>query len=115
VIRPTLRAKTAGCLDKPIVLLGTDHAALSLLAQDLEHDGAKEIQICVVDAAYLASSGLPVEEGGFPLSDDVRIDYLFFVHDRHDGNKDAARQYLAWETGLVAQIDQQERDTFSFL
>ncbi|MGC7405337.1 rhodanese-like domain-containing protein [Pandoraea pneumonica] len=40
------------------------------------------------------------------------IDYLFFVHDRHDGNKAAARQYLAWETGLLAQLDDQERGAF---
>ncbi|WP_087690561.1 rhodanese-like domain-containing protein [Pandoraea sp. PE-S2R-1] len=40
------------------------------------------------------------------------IDYLFFVHDRHDGNKAAARQYLAWETGLLAQLDEQERGAF---
>ena len=40
------------------------------------------------------------------------IDYLFFVHDRHDGNKEAARQYLAWETGLVAQLDARERAAF---
>ena len=36
------------------------------------------------------------------------IDYLFFVHDRHDGNLDAARAYLSWETGLMAQMDAQE-------
>jgi rhodanese-related sulfurtransferase len=41
------------------------------------------------------------------------IDYLFFVHDRHDGNKEAARRYLEWETGLVAQLDEQERNLFS--
>jgi hypothetical protein len=40
------------------------------------------------------------------------IDYLFFVHDRHDGNKAAARQYLAWETGLLAQLDAQELGAF---
>lgn len=40
------------------------------------------------------------------------IDYLFFVHDRHDGNKEAARRYLAWETGLVAQLDAQELAAF---
>jgi hypothetical protein len=40
------------------------------------------------------------------------IDYLFFVHDRHDGNKAAARQYLAWEMNLLAQIDDLEKNTF---
>ncbi|MEM5314707.1 rhodanese-like domain-containing protein [Paraburkholderia sp. JHI869] len=44
--------------------------------------------------------------------DEDCIDYLFFVHDRHDGNKAAARQYLAWETGLLAQLDADERNTF---
>jgi len=37
------------------------------------------------------------------------IDHLFFVHDRHDGNLDAARRYLEWETGLLDQLDDQER------
>jgi hypothetical protein len=37
------------------------------------------------------------------------IDYLFFVHDRHDGNRAAAQAYLDWETGLVDQLDPQER------
>ncbi|WP_263262375.1 cystathionine beta-lyase [Pseudomonas sp. RIT-PI-S] len=62
---------------------------------------------------WLASlEGLPVEEGGAPLSDAERIDFLFFVHDRHAGNKAAARQYLAWETGLLGQMTAQERASF---
>ncbi len=40
------------------------------------------------------------------------IDFLFFTHGRHEGNAEAARQYLAWETGLIAQLDAQERGTF---
>ncbi|MDC0062681.1 rhodanese-like domain-containing protein [Candidatus Puniceispirillum sp.] len=46
----------------------------------------------------------------FP-TDQECIDFLFFVHDRHDGNMDAARRYLEWETGLLAQLDDQERGT----
>ena len=42
-------------------------------------------------------------------SDADCIDFLFFTHDRHDGNAAAARQYLAWELGLLAQLDAQER------
>ena len=53
-------------------------------------------------------SGMPVDSSPDSPSDAQCIDYLFFVHDRHDGNKDAARQYLAWETGLVPQLDAQE-------
>ena len=40
------------------------------------------------------------------------IDFLFFTHGRHEGNAEAARQYLAWETGLIAQLDAQERGAF---
>ena len=47
------------------------------------------------------------------LADSERIDYLFFVHDRHDGNMAAARAYLEWETGLLAQLDRDERSLFT--
>ncbi len=60
------------------------------------------------------SAGLPIHQGADTLPDARCIDYLFFVHDRHDGNKAAARQYLAWETGLIAQLDAQELATFHF-
>ena len=57
-------------------------------------------------------AGLPVAASANLPSDADCIDYLFFVHDRHDGNKDAARRYLAWETGLVAQLDADELAAF---
>lgn len=57
-------------------------------------------------------AGLPMQSSpDLPVDADC-IDYLFFVHDRHDGNKEAARQYLAWETGLVPQLDAQELAEF---
>ncbi|RSZ47372.1 MULTISPECIES: rhodanese-like domain-containing protein [unclassified Variovorax] len=62
-------------------------------------------------AAWRAAD-LPVEATPALPADSDCIDYLFFVHDRHDGNKEAARRYLAWETGLVAQLDAQERAAF---
>jgi rhodanese-related sulfurtransferase len=58
------------------------------------------------------AAGHPVEESPDRPSNQECIDYLFFVHDRHDGNKEAARQYLAWETGLVAELDDLERGNF---
>jgi hypothetical protein len=66
-----------------------------------------------VDTAALRASGLPLRTGDDALADSECIDYLFFVHDRHDGNKEAARKYLEWETNLVSQLDEQERNTFS--
>ena len=65
----------------------------------------------------LADSGFPkelktVSTEAMPPDSDC-IDFLFFVHDRHDGNKDAARRYLEWETGLIAQLDQDEINLYS--
>jgi len=45
-------------------------------------------------------------------SDDDSIDRLLFVHDRHEGNLEAARRYLEWEIGLVGQLDADERANF---
>jgi len=36
--------------------------------------------------------------------DAERIDYLFWAHDRHDGNPDAMRTYLGWEEQLPGQV-----------
>ncbi len=58
------------------------------------------------------AAGLPLEGCAAVPPDADCIDYLFFVHDRHDGNKAAARQYLAWETNLVSQLDAQELASF---
>jgi hypothetical protein len=57
-------------------------------------------------------AGLPVERFAIVLPREARIDYLFFVHDRHDGNLDAARAYLEWETGLIAQCEPDELSVF---
>ena len=55
------------------------------------------------------SVGINVVETPDMPSEEGCIDYLFFVHDRHDGNLDAARRYLEWETGLLDQLDDQEK------
>ena len=37
---------------------------------------------------------------------------MFHTHQRHDGNVEAARAYLAWEVDLVGRLDDQERGSF---
>ena len=56
-----------------------------------------------------AAAGLDVVATLDQPSDDQCIDYLFFVHDRHTGNLEAAQGYLDWELGLIDQLDEQER------
>ncbi|HUP94494.1 MAG TPA: sulfurtransferase, partial [Burkholderiales bacterium] len=58
------------------------------------------------------AAGYPTEATPDLPSDAECIDYLFFVHDRHAGNREAMKQYLAWETGLIAQLDDQDRKLF---
>jgi rhodanese-related sulfurtransferase len=45
--------------------------------------------------------------------DEDRIDFLFHTHERHSGNMDHAREYLRWETGLIDQMDEQEKSTLN--
>lgn len=61
--------------------------------------------------ALVAAGAGKVDADSRPFDRDA-IDHLFFVHDRHDGNLDACRRYLAWETGLVDQLDAEERGMF---
>ena len=61
------------------------------------------------DGDIWREAGLSVESTPDNPPDEACIDFLFFVHDRHDGNLDAARRYLEWELGLLDQLDAQER------
>jgi len=111
-IRPALERGLAGGLREPVLLLGESRARLMLMAADLERAGHRDIRLCVAGEADLRACGLPMASHD-DMPDEACIDYLFFVHDRHDGNKEAARKYLEWETNLVSQLDEQERTTFS--
>jgi rhodanese-related sulfurtransferase len=104
-IRPRL-----GGLDpaRPVALVGTAEV-VALAARDLRAAGHADIRHVAGDPAVWRASGLAVEAMSDDPPDATAIDHLFFVHDRHDGNLDAARRYLAWEMGLVAQLDPAER------
>ena len=95
------------------LVLVADDAALAAWAAASELAGLSPAPLLLEGGmAAWRAAGLPVEATPALPADADCIDYLFFVHDRHDGNKDAARRYLAWETGLVAQLDAQERSAF---
>ena len=107
-IRPRL-GQLSFSADHPILLLTPDAATAQLAAIDLREAGYSDIAWAL--AQDWTDAGLQVE-CNTPLADSERIDYLFFVHDRHDGNLDAARQYLEWETGLIAQAAPDELGVF---
>ena len=109
-IRPRL-GQLAPDPARPLVLIAEDPLKAALAAVDLEELGCAEIRYMPVDEASWAAAGLRVVESEGP-SDAEAIDRLLFVHDRHAGNHEAMRAYLAWELGLVGQLDAQERAVF---
>ena len=54
-------------------------------------------------AAWIAA-GLPTESTPDTPPDAECIDFLFWAHDRNQGNRAAMRAYLQWEEQLPAQI-----------
>jgi rhodanese-related sulfurtransferase len=113
-IRPRLpadaRLLTQGDLDRQVWLLAQDEAIVRLAAQDLREAGHP--QLAWLPSSALAAAGWPQQATPGLPSDAQAIDYLFFVHDRHEGNLDAARRYLQWETGLLAQCAPEELAVF---
>ncbi|MEC5397429.1 rhodanese-like domain-containing protein [Uliginosibacterium sp. H1] len=106
----TTRARIRSHAAETVVLIADDEVLAALAARDLQEAGTKTVLLA--DWQTARDSGLPREATPDSPSDAEAIDYLFFVHDRHDGNLDAARRYLAWETGLLAQCTEDELGVF---
>lgn len=100
-IRSLLAAEVAG-EQRPLVLLADDPRLAAFAALELPEHQRQQTRF----AGNVA--GLELQETPNTPSDAQCIDFLFFTHDRHSGNKDAARQYLAWEIGLLAQMSEEE-------
>ena len=110
VIRPYLQEIIRGA--QKSILIISDDPALTYGAL-LELDGlGLNIQVYELAGSAFPKELKTVSTEAIPPDSDC-IDFLFFVHDRHDGNKDAARRYLEWETGLIAQLDQDEINLYS--
>jgi rhodanese-related sulfurtransferase len=110
-IRPRIAADAAGAAARTIILLADDQDVAALAAIDLTAASAQDVRILSGGFEAWRNAGLPVESSPDRPSDADCIDFLFFTHDRQS-NPDAARQYLAWETGLLDQLDEQERGVF---
>ena len=110
-IRPRIRHLEADQA-MPVLLVGPSALAASV-ADDLKWMGYLDVQQVSGDLSDWQVEGLPLVSTPNQPSDADAIDLLFFVHDRHDGNLDAARRYLEWETGLVSLLDPAERAEFN--
>lgn len=108
-IRPRLQ-ELPERLDKRLILIG-EEPQVRLVAADLR-ERYREILWLEGGPEAWRRAGLRVIATPHMPEDRECIDFLFFVHDRHDGNLESARRYLAWELGLVAQLDAMERAMF---
>lgn len=111
-IRPKLSELTPLAKEKPILLIAEDIETAKLASLDLREVGVKQIYVNIDAPSIWKAAKLSLESSPNTPTNEQCIDYLFFVHDRHDGNKVAARQYLAWEMNLLAQIDDLEKNTY---
>jgi rhodanese-related sulfurtransferase len=98
-IRPKIGA--ARLVAGTIILVADEPAVAALAGLDLAEAGSKDIRLLGGGYDTWREAGLPVEASPDRPTDADCIDFLFFTHDRHDGNAEAARQYLAWETGTI--------------
>lgn len=106
-IRPLLANAVADDA-RPLVLVADSPEVAQLAVLELPEAQRANVRLLEGGLAAWQAAGLPLVENVAALADAQCIDFLFFTHDRHSGNKDAARQYLAWEIGLLAQMTEQE-------
>jgi rhodanese-related sulfurtransferase len=110
-IRPRLAADARG-ERRPIVLVADETDLARLAAVDLLEAGLTDVRLLEGGFGSWIRAGNATRATPATPPDADCIDYLFFVHDRHAGNREAMRQYLAWETGLIAQLEEQDRALF---
>ncbi len=110
-VRPRIARSAAS---GPCVLVADDPSVAALAAIDLAEAGPGAGEILLLDGGVSAwqAAGLALETTPELPPDSERIDFIAFTHGRHDGDAAASRQYLAWEIGLVGQLDAQERAVF---
>ncbi|WP_420349559.1 rhodanese-like domain-containing protein [Pelagibius sp.] len=93
----------------PIVVTGRSRTLMAGVMKDLTAMGYDSLDCVQGTPESWQAAGLALAQTpGVPSEADC-IDHLFFVHDRHDDNFEASRRYLAWELGLLDQLDPQER------
>ncbi|MGE5524862.1 MAG: rhodanese-like domain-containing protein [Rhodospirillaceae bacterium] len=110
-IRPRL-VHDARRADGRVVIVADDVGMARVAAVDLLEAGITHVERLDGGLPAWTAAGFPTAASPDVPPDGDCIDYLFFVHDRHAGNKAAMRQYLAWETGLMAQLDPQDLSAF---
>ena len=79
---------------------------------DLRDAGVSSIHLLAGGPDDWAAAGHNIVATPDLPADADRLDFLFFVHDRHTGNAQASRDYLNWELGLIGQLKDWELNLF---
>ena len=103
-IRPKLDALD---IKGDVIVIASELLTATYILKDLGIDGL----ISLSEPDDWQEAGLNVVATPECPTDDERIDFQFHTHGRHSGNMEHAREYLRWETGLMDQMDEQERST----
>lgn len=111
-IRPRLEQLNIAKIHE-VILTAKDQNLAEITALDLREMGYNSLSYLGGNVEDWRQGGLEIAATPDQPGDKECIDYLFFVHDRHVGNLEAARGYLAWEIGLLDQLDEQERNFYN--
>ena len=116
-VRPRAQALLDALASAPKIVLYSMHETRArLIAFDLRAMSDKPIAILSGGRERWSAEGRAIEPTpANTLKEEDRIDFLFWVHDRHLGNDQSARDYLAWEEQLPAQIEADGDATFSIV
>ena len=98
---------------KRIVLYSEHETRARLAAVDLKAMTDAPVAVLAGGREAWRAAGHPLEASPATPPDAACIDFLFFVHDRHQGNQQAMRDYLSWEEALPAQIEADGDASFS--
>lgn len=110
-IRPRLAAALPDT-SWPVVLIADSPVVAAAASVDLGELGITDVSVLAGGAETWRADGQTLNTTPDIPADRERIDFMFHTHQRHDGNAEAARAYLAWEVDLVKRLDDQERGTF---
>ncbi len=97
---------------KSIILIADDLPKASLIVSDIKEKNHKSVvQVCHWNETDVEHYFDYIDSRKVEL-DEKFIDFNFHTHLRHHGNKEHAKNYLKWETNLIKEMDEEERDFF---
>lgn len=100
--------------DRTIVLVADCEVVAALAAHRLSGLGCSDVRRLAGGVTSWQQAGLEViaSPDDAPLEDGMTARFHLHQRNNPNGSEEAARAYLAWEIGLVEQLDEQERGAF---